>query len=95
MQRYVVLLNWTDQGVRGVKDTAKRAEAARSQAEKLGGKLQVYYTLGEYDLVGILEMPDDDTVMQFVLWVGSLGNIRTKTMRAWTEAEAARVVAKL
>lgn len=95
MPRYILLVNWTDQGIRNVKETAKRAEAARKAAQKLGGKLELYYTLGEHDLVGICEMPSDEAQMQFSLQVGTLGNVRTKTLRAWTESEAAKVVANL
>ena len=95
MPHYVILVSFTDQGIKTVKDTIKRAEAARRKAEQLGGKLQLFYTLGEYDLVGIGEMPNDEGAMQFALEIGSLGNVRTKTLRAWTEDEAAKVVAKL
>ena len=95
MPRYIMLISWTDQGIRNVKDTAKRAEAARKAAEKLGGKLELYYTLGEYDMVGIGEAPSDEAEMQLLLQIGALGNVRTKTLKAWTESEAAKVVAKL
>jgi uncharacterized protein with GYD domain len=78
-----------------VKETTKRAEAAGKMAEKLGGKLEVYYTLGEYDLVALSEMPSDEAEMQLLLQLGNLGNVRTKTLKAWTEAEAAKIVAKL
>ncbi len=78
-----------------MKDTAKRAEAARNMAEKAGGKLQLFYTLGEYDLVGLLEMLNDEATMKMALSLGSLGNVRTKTLKAWTEAEAAKAVAQL
>ena len=95
MAHYIILVNWTDQGIRNVKDTAKRAAAARGMAEKAGGKIQLFYTLGEYDIVGVMEMPDDEALMKFVLTLGSLGNVRTKTLKAWTEAEAAKLVAQL
>jgi len=95
MPHYISLVNWTDQGIKNVKDTVKRARDARALAEKLGGKLQVFYTLGEYDLVAVTEAPNDDVAMQFLLELGRLGNIRTKTLKAWTEDEAAKVVAKL
>ena len=95
MPHYISLINWTDQGIRNAKDTIKRAQDARAFAEKLGGKLQVFYTLGEYDLVAVTEAPNDDVAMQFLLEIGRLGNIRTKTLKAWTEDEAAKVVAKL
>ncbi len=82
MQQYIALLNWTEQGIRNVKDTIKRAEAANSQARKLGGKLQVFYTMGEYDIVGLVEMPSDEAYNRFVLWLGSQGNVRTKSLKA-------------
>jgi len=95
MPRFIMLISWTDQGIRNVKETARRAEAARKAAEKLGGKLELYYTLGEYDMVGIGEAPSDEAEMQLLMQIGALGNVRTKTLKAWTESEAAKVVAKL
>jgi uncharacterized protein with GYD domain len=94
-QRYIVLFRWTDQGIRNVKDTTRRAEAAKSEAEEIGGKLTVYWTFGEYDGIGILEAPNDEAAMEFELKVGSLGNIRTSTLRAFTEEEIAKIVDKL
>jgi uncharacterized protein with GYD domain len=94
-QRYIVLFRWTDQGIRNVKDTTRRAEAAKGEAEKIGGKLTVYWTFGEYDGIAILEAPNDEAAMEFELKVGSLGNIRTSTLRAFTEEEIAKIVDKL
>jgi uncharacterized protein with GYD domain len=94
-QRYIVLFCWTDQGIKNVKDTTRRADAARSEAEKIGGKLTVYWTFGKYDGIGILEAPNDEAAMEFELKVGSLGNIRTTTLRAFTEEEIAKVIDKL
>jgi uncharacterized protein with GYD domain len=94
-QRYIVLFRWTDQGIRNIKDTTRRADAARNEAEKIGCKLTVYWTFGEYDGIAILEAPNDEAAMEFELKVGSLGNIRTTTLRAFTEEEIARVVDKL
>jgi uncharacterized protein with GYD domain len=90
-----MLISWTDQGIRNIKDTTKRADAAKSEAERIGGKLTVYWTFGEYDIVCILEVPNDEAAMEFGLKVGSLGNVRTTTLRAFTEEEIARVVKKL
>jgi uncharacterized protein with GYD domain len=95
MPTFIVFLSWTDQGIRNVKETAKRAEAARKAAEKLGGKLELYYTLGEYDIVGICEAPSDEAQLQLLMQIGALGNVRTKTLKAWTESEASKVVTKL
>jgi uncharacterized protein with GYD domain len=94
-QRYIVLFRWTDQGIRNIKDTTRRADAARNEAEKIGCKLTVYWTFGEYDGIGILEAPNDEAAMEFELKVGSLGNIRTTTLRAFTEEEIAKVINKL
>jgi uncharacterized protein with GYD domain len=81
--------------MRNAKDTTRRVEAAESEAERTGSKLTVYWTFGEYDMVCILEAPNDEAAMEFGLKVGSLGNVRTTTLRAFTEEEIARVVNKL
>ncbi len=88
-------MKWTDQGIRDVKNSPKRAEAARKQAEQMGGKVQQWYTLGEYDVVLMSEFPDDDTAQRFLYWAGSLGNVRTTTLKAWTAAEASKIIAQL
>jgi uncharacterized protein with GYD domain len=95
VQHYIILFRWTDQGIRNVKDTTRRVDEAKNQAEKLGGKLTLYWTLGEYDTIGILEAPNDEAVMTFGLEVGSLGNVRTTTLKAFTEEEIAEVLDKL
>jgi uncharacterized protein with GYD domain len=95
VQHYIMLLRWTDQGIRNFKDTTKRADAAKSEAERIGGKLTVYWTFGKYDMVCILEALNDDAAMEFGLRVSSLGNVRTTTLRAFTEEEIAKVVNKL
>ena len=94
-QYYVMLLRWTEQGIRNFKDTTRRADAAKREAERIGGKLTLYWTFGEYDLVCILEAPNDEAAMEFGLKVGSLGNVRTTTLKAFTEEEIAGVVKKL
>jgi uncharacterized protein with GYD domain len=95
VQHYIILIRFTDQGIRNVKDTTRRADTTRSEAEKMGGKFTVYWTFGEYDGIGILEAPNDEAAMEFGLRVGSLGNIRTTTLKAFAEEEIARVVDKL
>ncbi len=95
MPHYVTLIQWTDQGVRNFRESPKRAEAARKMAEQLGGKLWLWYTMGEYDVVGIAEFPSDEAYMQFALQSGSQGNVRTKTLKAWSEADAAKVIGKM
>ncbi len=95
MPHYILLINWTDQGVRNVKDSPKRAEAAKQAAEKAGGKLQIFYTMGQYDIVGIAEAPNDEAVLRLNLSLASLGNVRTTTLKAWTEEEAAKAIAQI
>lgn len=63
--------------------------------EQAGGKMQLYYTLGEYDFVAIIEMPRDEDMLKFLLQVGSAGNVRTKTLKAWTESETHKVMSQL
>ena len=95
MPHYIILVNWTDQGIRNVKESTKRAQAAVALIEKLGGKMQLYYTMGNYDVVSIAEAPNDDVVMQASLQLGAGGNVRTTTLKAWTAAEAAKIIAKV
>jgi uncharacterized protein with GYD domain len=80
---------------RKFKDTIKREEASKSEAEKIGGKFTSYWTFGKYDSLGTLEAPNEEAAMQFGLKVGSLGNIITTTLRAFTEEEIANVIDKL
>ena len=92
MPSFVVLGNWTDQGIRDVQDAPKRIKETHGMVEKAGGKMQLLYTLGKYDFVMIVEVPNDEAVMGILLCLGSMGNIRTTTMKAWTEAEGAKVL---
>jgi uncharacterized protein with GYD domain len=94
-RHYIMLIRFTDQGIKNIKDTTRRADAARSEAERIGGKFTVYWTFGKYDGVGILEAPNDEAAMEFGIRVGSLGNIRTTTLKAFSEEEIANVVNKL
>ena len=83
---FMLSLNFTDQGIRSIKDTSKRIKAARDLAKKLGAEMkQLYLTTGEHDLVVFVEAPSGDHIAKFALAVGSLGNIRSRTSRLWTE----------
>ena len=96
MRSYVILANWTDQGAKNSRDTLKRARSFRALIESRGGKLREHlYTFGEYDIVMVTEFPDDDTATAAVLALASLGNVRTKTMRAFTDGETAAIIAQL
>ncbi|MER5464579.1 GYD domain-containing protein [Streptomyces sp. NPDC002668] len=95
MPTYVTLLNWTDQGVRGYKDTPQRAEAFAAAARRLGAEvLNIYWTVGPYDLVAVVEAPDDETATAALLQVGGVGNVRTTTLRAFGREEMDRIIAK-
>ena len=92
MAKYVVLINWTEQGIQNFKDTVDRAEAARKIAADMGGSLEVYWTVGEFDMVAISEFPDDETATGFLLKVGALGSVRSRSMRAFDADEMSRIV---
>ena len=95
MATYISLINYTDQGIRTVKDTVDRAEAAKQLASGMGGTLNtVYWTLGSYDIVAVSEAPDDETATAFALALGGQGNIRTTTLRAFDAAEMRGILAK-
>ena len=96
MLTFMLSLNWTDRGIRGVKDAPKRAQAARDLAKKMGVEIkQVYLTSGESDLVIFLDTESGDNVAKFALALGALGNVRSRTARAWPEAEFVKMVAEL
>ena len=93
MQSYVVLGKWTDQGMREVSAAPKRIKITRQMIEKAGGKMQLYYTMGEYDFIMVVQIPRDEDMATVLLCVGSMGNIRTKTLKAWTEEEGVKILA--
>ena len=96
MGKYVLLLNWTDQGIKNVKDTIKRAESFKSYLEKRGGKLtDLLYTFGHYDLVAIAELPSDEIAMSVSLGTGALGNVRVTTLKAFGLDETKSIVDEL
>jgi uncharacterized protein with GYD domain len=96
MPNYLVLVNWTDQGIRNVKDTIKRAKSFEGAIEKAGGKsLGFYYTMGRYDFVAIVEAPNDQAIAPVLFSLGSLGNARTETLKAFSMDEAANIIEKL
>ena len=95
MPTYVSLINWTEKGAATFKDTVDRAEAAKSLATSLGGTLtQLYWTIGPYDIVAVSEAPDDETATAFALALGSQGNVRTTTLRAFSSDEMRGIIAK-
>ncbi|SDE33358.1 GYD domain-containing protein [Paraburkholderia lycopersici] len=96
MSTYVVLAQFTDQGIRTVRNSAQRAGQAAEIAGTFGCEMkEIYWTLGEYDIVTIVEAPDEQSFMAFGLALGSLGNVRTQTLRALNKSEFAAILGKL
>lgn len=96
MARYILLVNWTDQGVKSVKDSPKRLDAARKLAETAGARLGDFYmTMGGYDMVAHVEAPDDATLAKFVLHLAGAGNVRTQTLKAFSEDEYRKILSAL
>jgi len=94
MATYVTLANFTDQGIRNVKDSPDRLDAFRAAAEKAGVTLKsVHYTVGSYDIIVVMEGADE-AVTSALLKLGSLGNIRTQTMRAFSPEEIKGIIRK-
>ncbi len=93
MPTYVMLFNWTDQGVRTAKESTKRADRFRAQAEKFKIKVrETLWTMGAYDALALFDAPDDASASRLAIWMGSQGNVRTLTMRCYTAAEMEKVV---
>jgi uncharacterized protein with GYD domain len=94
MPIYVTLIRYTEQGIKTFKDLPKRLEETRAAGEAAGAKLVAFYlTMGQYDAVVVSEAPDDETVATLALAAGGRGNVRTETLRAFTEDEAKKLAA--
>jgi uncharacterized protein with GYD domain len=96
MPKYVTLYNWTDKGVASVKETVNRYQGARQLVESKGGKVDtILWTTGVYDIVTVTDFPDDETGSAVALQLGATGNLRSVTMRAFTEAEMQGVIDRI
>jgi uncharacterized protein with GYD domain len=96
MAIYIVLSNFTDQGIKAVKDTTKRAEAFRTLAKKNGVTIKdLYWTLGSYDVVAIMDAPDEMTVTAIELSLAQAGNVRTQTMRGFSADEMGKILERV
>jgi len=96
MSTYIMLGRFTQQGIETIKEVPTRDVAAEQTIQAMGAELKgLYYVMGQYDFVAIIEAPDDETVAKLVIAIGSLGNIRTETLRAYTKDEFAKVIAAL
>ena len=95
MASYVVLMNWTDEGIKTFEDSPARADAGKEEMAKLGITLKdIYWTVGAHDLVLICEAPDEESMTAALLRLGSAGNVRTTTLRAFTREEFDRVAGR-
>ena len=96
MPTFILSLNWTDQGIRSVKDAPKRSKAARQLAKKVGVEIQqIFLTSGDSDLLAIVDSPNGDNVAKFAIALGGMGNVRTRTARAWSEPEYTKLISEL
>jgi uncharacterized protein with GYD domain len=96
MPTYISLLRLTQQGIQNIKESPNRVAASRKAFESAGGRLRdIYVVTGQYDFVAILEAPDDEAAARMALSLGALGNVRSETMRAFTEEEYRRIVGAL
>lgn len=93
MATYIVLVNFTDQGIRNIKDTTKRADAFREMAKAAGATVKdIYWTLGRYDIVATIEASDELAVTALGLTLGKMGNLHTETLRAFSQAEMTKIL---
>jgi uncharacterized protein with GYD domain len=96
MTTYVMLAKWTDQGMRNVKDSAKRLDKAKKALKDMDGDFKLFFmTMGDYDIVAIYEAPDDAVAARFNLQLGMLGNVRTRTLKAFPEAAYREIISSL
>jgi uncharacterized protein with GYD domain len=95
MPTFVSLLSFTDQGVKNFRDTTRRAEDTTKLIERSGGTVrEILWTVGQYDIVCVIDFPDDETAVAALLQLGSLGNVRSNTLRAFSAAEMSGIIAR-
>jgi uncharacterized protein with GYD domain len=93
LSHYILFIKWTEQGISKINESPDRFSSFKAMLEKVGGKLiGGYYTFGEYDVVIVMEAPNDEAVMSLMLKVGSAGNVRTKTLKAFTTEEGIEII---
>ena len=96
MATFILLANFTDQGVRNIKDTTKRADAFKKLAKSMGATVkELYWTLGQYDVVAVIDGPDDTAITALGLALGKSGNVRTQTLRAFSQANMDAILSKV
>lgn len=96
MPTYIMLANFTDQGIRNIKDTTKRSDVFKELARSFGVTVKdVYWTLGRYDIAALIDAPDDAIVTALGLTLGKSGNVRTQTLRAFSQTEMGAILGKV
>lgn len=96
MPSYIVLMKWTEQGVANVKDSPSRLDSGRKAFKKMGVKIKdTYLTMGRYDLVCVVDAPDDETFARAMLTLGSTGNVQTETLKAFTEDQYRKIIGSI
>ncbi|MFO0810588.1 MAG: GYD domain-containing protein [Gemmataceae bacterium] len=96
MATFITTIKFTQQGVKGIDETTKRAAAFKAAAKKLGAKVtDIYWTLGDYDGLLILEAPNDEAATTAILHLGAMGNVHTSTVRAFNAAEMDKILTKV
>lgn len=96
MPSYLILGSWTEQGIRNVKQGPQRLDAVKQAAQQAGGQVIFFYlTFGQHDFASLVELPNDDTAARLLLNIGSQGNVRTTTLKAFTEDEYRNIIASL
>ena len=96
MPTYISLFRWTQQGIANIKDSPKRVDAFRKQVSNFGAELKSFHlVMGQYDMLAMWDAPDDETAARVALGLGAQGNVRSETMRAFTEEEYRKIIAAL
>jgi uncharacterized protein with GYD domain len=96
MATYIILFRFTQEGIKNIKESPDRVDAAKQTFQAMGAEVKGFYSvMGKYDTVFIVEVPDDETIAKLTLAIGSLGNVRTETLRAFTEDEYRKIIADL
>jgi uncharacterized protein with GYD domain len=96
MAKYILLTNWTEQGIKNVKESPKRLDAAKALIKKLGGEFRKFYmTTGAHDMILIVDLPNDEAAAKLALTLGMLGNVRTTTLKAFSEDSYRGIIASV
>ncbi len=95
MPVFIVIGNWTNEGLKTVKDAPSRIRKTHKAVEAVGGKMQLYYILGDYDFIMTIDVPTDESIVKVLAWLGSKGFVRTKTLKAWPEDEGSKILSEM